>query len=245
MFSKIYNPHSKRMVNLKSKKGRKILYNYINYSNKFKGGSQLETENNFNAGKVTKHGCSPDNEEKEEHESDSASSDGGEEEESDEEEEDVEEDDIEIPSLNEIHNFVQMLRETKDETLIDMYNIMLSECDTDPLKVIEKYINNSKISYYNGKYYLGGHLKLIPEDKITPERIQEAKDIGMKKGGPTNSAEANSIFRSEQELKTIETIIKHYIIIMTHIKFRPGGEGMKIVEKEFNLQVSNGKKKLP
>jgi len=153
------------MVNLKSKKGKKILYNYINYSNKFKGGSQLETENNFN--------------------------------------------DIEFPSLNEIHNFVQMLRETKDETLIDMYKIMLSECDTGPLKVIEKYITNSKISYYNGKYYLGGQLELIPEDKITPEKIQEVKDIRMTKGGPTNSAEAGSIFRSEQELTTIETIIKH------------------------------------
>jgi secreted Zn-dependent insulinase-like peptidase len=59
-----------------------------------------------NAGKVTKHGCSPDNEEKEEHESDSASSDGGEEEEeeeeSDEEEEDEEEDFLEFPTTGEL-----------------------------------------------------------------------------------------------------------------------------------------------
>lgn len=198
MFSKIYNPHSKRMVNLKSKKGRKILYNYINYSNEFKGGSQSETDHNFN--------------------------------------------DIEFPSLNELHIFLQMLIETKDETLIDMYTIMLSECDTDPSKVIEKYMTNSKISY-NGKYYLSGQLELIPEDKITPDKIQEVKDIRMTKGGPTNSAEAESIFRSGQELTTIETIIKHYIIIMTHIKFRPGGEGMKMVEADFNLHVSNGKNK--
>jgi len=31
---------------------------------------------------------------------------------------------------------------------------------------------------------------------------------------------------------------------MKNIKFRPGGEGMKMVEEEFNLQVSNEKKKL-
>ena len=47
MFNKIYNPKSKRMVNIKSQKGKHILHNYLNYSNQLIGGSQSETDNNL------------------------------------------------------------------------------------------------------------------------------------------------------------------------------------------------------
>ena len=190
MFSKIYNPTSKKMVNLKSKKGKEILCNYLTISNQMMGGSQLELEDSV--------------------------------------------DEIEYPSLNELQYFIQMLQNTDDKSLIDMYNKMIETCTNDPNNIIEKYLNNSKKSYYNGKYYLGGQLPLDPEDKISPDKIQEYKNIVKTKGGPTNSSEASSMFRSGQELKTIENLIYHYIKIMTHIKFRPGGEGMILSKQRFN-----------
>jgi hypothetical protein len=194
MFSKIYNPYSKRMVNVNSVKGKKILQSYLNYSNESKGGSQSKTGNDST--------------------------------------------DIQYPNLIELQQFIQMLKNTEDEVLQKMYNELVSECPEDPEKVIKKYVADSKISYFNGKYYLGGQIKLTPEDIITPEKIQEVKDIRSTRGGPTNSAEAASIYRSERELETMETLITHYIIVKTHIMFSPGGIGMKLAEVDFNTLVA-------
>mgnify|MGYP001281375282 CR=1 FL=1 len=63
------------------------------------------------------------------------------------------------------------------------------------------------------------------------------KDIRLTRGGPTNSAEAASMYRSERELETMEIIINHYIIIKTHIMFSPGGIGMKLAEENFKSLV--------
>lgn len=193
MFNKIYNPKSKRMVNINSKKGKHILHNYLNYSNQLIGGSQSETDNDLT--------------------------------------------DIQYPNLIELQQFIQMLKTSEDEVLKKMYDDMSSECSEDPEKVIIKYIADSKKSYYNGKYYLGGQIQLSPDDLITPEKIQEVKDIRLTRGGPTNSAEAASMYRSERELETMEIIINHYIIIKTHIMFSPGGIGMKLAEDEFRSLV--------
>uniref|UniRef100_A0A6C0LX03 Uncharacterized protein n=1 Tax=viral metagenome TaxID=1070528 RepID=A0A6C0LX03_9ZZZZ len=196
MFNKIYNPKSKRMVNIKSQKGKHILHNYLNYSNQLIGGSQSKTDN------------------------DSA--------------------DIQYPNLMELQQFIQMLKTQEDEILKKMYDDMSSECSEDPEKVITKYIADSKKSYYNGKYYLGGQIQLSPDDIITPEKIQEVKDIRLTRGGPTNSNELASMYRSKRELETMETIINHYIIIKTHIMFSPGGIGMKLAEEDFNSLITKG-----
>ena len=196
MFGKIYNPNTKRMVNIKSQKGKHILHNYLNYSNQLIGGSQSETDNDLT--------------------------------------------DIQYPNLIELQQFIQMLKTSEDEILKKMYDDMSSECSEDPEKVIIKYLADSKKSYYNGKYYLGGQIQLSPEDIITPEKIQEVKDIRLTRGGPCNTAEAASIYRSERELETMETLINHYILIKTHIIFSPGGIGMKLAEEDFKSLVSEG-----
>lgn len=194
MFSRIYNPQSKRMVSLRSRKGMEILHNYLNFSNQMNGGSNSESK-----------------------------------------------DDIDHPSLNDLKIFIEMLEKTNDVVLKQMYDELKSNCDAEslPANVIEKYLEVTKKSYLKGKYYLGGQIKLSPEDIISPEKIQEVKDINATKRVPTNSFEAASIYRSDRELKTIETLINHYIIIKTHIMFRPGGIGMNLAEDEFNTLYNN------
>lgn len=194
MFNQIYNPESKRMVSLRTRKGKEILHKYLNFSNQMNGGSNSKSK-----------------------------------------------DDIEHPSLNDLKIFIEMLEETNDAVLQQMYDELKSNCDAKslPSNIIEKYLADTKKSYLNGKYYLGGQIKLSPDDKISPEKIQEVKDIRATKGGPTNSAEAASMFRSERELNTMETLITHYIKIMTHIMFSPGGIGMKLAEEDFYDKVYN------
>lgn len=195
MFGKIYNPKSKKMVTLKTIKGKQILLNYLNYSNYMKGGSNTKSVDNSDV--------------------------------------------IKYPNLIELHQFINMLENTEEDDLEEMYDDMICKCSQDPSEIIEKYLADTKKSYFNGKYYLGGQILLTPNEVITPEKIQEVKDINQRNfGSITNSAEAASMYRSQTQIEIMETLIEHYVIIMTHIMFRPGGIGMKQAESDFNELTS-------
>ncbi len=71
-----------------------------------------------------------------------------------------------------------------------------------------EYFNDTKKTYYNGKFYLGGQIKMGPDDEITLKKFDEIREITRKNiyeyGGPCNSWEAASIANSERILNNAE-----------------------------------------
>ena len=108
-------------------------------------------------------------------------------------------------TLNNMINFVPM---TQQERII--YNSIYKSA-------LDEYFNDTKKTYYNGQFYLGGQIKMGPDDEITLKKIDETRDITSKKlieyGGPCNSWEAASIANSERILNNAEKIVKCYLKI--------------------------------
>ena len=77
--------------------------------------------------------------------------------------------------------------------------------------------NRFKKTYYNGEFYLGGQIKMGPDDEITLKNFDEIRENTRKKlyeyGGPCNSWEAASIANSERTLNNAEKIVKCYLKI--------------------------------
>jgi hypothetical protein len=80
--------------------------------------------------------------------------------------------------------------------------------------VLNEYLKDSKSSWSKGQFYLGGFIKMKPDDEITLKQIDEVKIIREQRyieyGGPCNSAEMASMLRSERQLAEIEEIVKKY-----------------------------------
>jgi hypothetical protein len=80
--------------------------------------------------------------------------------------------------------------------------------------IIQEYLDNSKSSWSNGKYYLGGQIQLNPNDKITPELFKTAWKMMDDSGYDyTNSFEYFSVLNSKRGLTSIEKIVNKYIEI--------------------------------
>jgi len=79
---------------------------------------------------------------------------------------------------------------------------------------LNQYLNDTKSKYYGGKFYLGGQIKMGPDDEITLEKFNEVREITKQRlieyGGPCNSWEAASISHSERILDNAEKIVKCY-----------------------------------
>jgi len=108
-------------------------------------------------------------------------------------------------TLNNMINFVPMTRQER---------IIYNSIDKSAL---DEYFNDTKKTYCNGQFYLGGQIKMGPDDEITLKKIDETRDITRKKlieyGGPCNSWEAASIANSERRLNNTEKIVKCYLKI--------------------------------
>ena len=80
--------------------------------------------------------------------------------------------------------------------------------------VLKEYMENSTKKYYDGKYFLGGQLQLLPSDPITMDRINEVNQINLEKektyGGPCNMWEYASIIHHNQLFECIQKIIALY-----------------------------------
>lgn len=80
--------------------------------------------------------------------------------------------------------------------------------------VLKEYLQDSKSTWSKGQFYLGGFIQMKPDDEITIKNIDEVKIIRAQRyieyGGPCNSAEMASIWRSERQLAEIEVIVKKY-----------------------------------
>ena len=88
-----------------------------------------------------------------------------------------------------------------------LYNLIDKEA-------LHKYLEDTKSKYYGGKFYLGGQIKMGPDDEITLQKFNEAREITKQRlieyGGPCNSWEAASISHSERILDNAEKIVKCY-----------------------------------
>jgi hypothetical protein len=81
--------------------------------------------------------------------------------------------------------------------------------------IIQKYIDDSKSSWFNGKYYFGGQIRLDPTEPITPELFKQAWKpfLDGSCNDYCNSFEAASILGAKRGLTNIEKIVGKYIEI--------------------------------
>ena len=105
-------------------------------------------------------------------------------------------------TLNNMINFVPMNEQERA-----LYNLIDKEA-------LNQYLNDTKSKYYGGKFYLGGQIKMGPDDEITLKKFNEVREITKQRlieyGGPCNSWEAASISHSERILDNAEKIVKCY-----------------------------------
>ena len=84
--------------------------------------------------------------------------------------------------------------------------------------VLTRYLNDTKTTYSNGMFYLGGQVKMNPHEEISLDKITEVRVIDKKReieyGGPCNSWEAASINSHRNHLNQMEEIIKAYTKII-------------------------------
>jgi hypothetical protein len=99
------------------------------------------------------------------------------------------------PSLIDLSNFVPT-----DETEIIIKN------ET----VIEEYWSDTKESWSKGKYYLGGHKPMNPNDKITDDMLLIIFNYYKNEPYYCNNIEMASIYKSERQLSEIKIIIARY-----------------------------------
>lgn len=97
--------------------------------------------------------------------------------------------------------------------------------------VLNEYLEDTKSTWSKDQFYLGGFIKMKPDDEITLKIIDNVKQERERRyieyGGPCNSAEIASIWKSERQLSEIEEIVKKYEeIYKLRYKLR--------VEKELN-----------
>ena len=85
-------------------------------------------------------------------------------------------------------------------------------------QVLNSYFDDTKSTWSNGMFYLGGQIKMKPDEEITIDKIKEVRKISKQReieyGGPCNSWEAASINNHNNKLNQMEEIIKAYTKIM-------------------------------
>ena len=92
----------------------------------------------------------------------------------------------------------------------DIEREIFGSCKKD---VLNEYLVDTKSTWSKGQFYLGGFIKMKPDDEITLKKINEVKimrDKSIAENGVCNSAEMASVWRSERQLTEIEKIVKKY-----------------------------------
>ena len=103
--------------------------------------------------------------------------------------------------------------------------------------VLTEYLIDSRSSWSNGTFYLGGFIKMKPDEEITLKKIDEVnamREKSLAENGVCNSAEMASVWRSERQLAEIEIIVTKYEEIY---KLRVANELNKI--KKLNEDVTS------
>ena len=85
-------------------------------------------------------------------------------------------------------------------------------------QVLTSYFDDTKSTWSNGTFYLGGQIKMNPDEEITLDKIKEVRKISKQReieyAGPRNSWEAASFNSHNNRLNQMEEIIKAYTKIM-------------------------------
>lgn len=110
------------------------------------------------------------------------------------------------PSLNKLEKFIKI-----NKKLFDEFN---EECikennkdDQIDYSVIHNYVQFAKD--YGGHYYIGGHIKTLPDDPITEKAVKEAIKMNNE-SVPYHMMEVASKNRSTKELNNLEKILDVY-----------------------------------
>lgn len=104
-------------------------------------------------------------------------------------------------------------------TLFNLFNFMpLNDEEKELFHFDEKYIYEFKKDLEKDMFYLGGQLKMKPNDIINLDSIQRVREIDRMReieyGGPCNGFEAASILRHRMKLSIVENMIIKYNKIM-------------------------------
>jgi hypothetical protein len=81
------------------------------------------------------------------------------------------------------------------------------------IQVLSSYLNDTNSKYLGGSFYLGGQIKMKPDEEITLTKIDEARQISKQLkeyGDYANSWEMASVMRSEILLNQMEQIIQFH-----------------------------------
>jgi hypothetical protein len=78
-------------------------------------------------------------------------------------------------------------------------------------RIITEYIAETKSSWSEGKYWLGGQIPMDPNDKITDKLIQKLQKINDNSDGyACNSAEMASIWCAKRQFSQIKDLVQRY-----------------------------------
>jgi hypothetical protein len=81
------------------------------------------------------------------------------------------------------------------------------------IQVLSSYLKDTESKYLGGSFYLGGQIKMKPDEEITLTKIDEARQITKQLkeyGDYANSWEIASVMHSESLLNQMEKIIKFH-----------------------------------
>ncbi len=111
---------------------------------------------------------------------------------------------------------------------------MFEKCKSN---VINEYLSDTKSTWSNGTFYLGGFMKMKPNEEITLKKIDEVKIMREQRdkeyGEPCNSSEHASILRSKRQLDEIETLVNFYSVILRHRYLK------ELAKTNLNYDVNN------
>ena len=101
------------------------------------------------------------------------------------------------PTLNQLINFVPQ----NEKEFIILKETVLSE-----------YLIDTKSTWSGGKYYLGGQIKLDPDDVITDALVKKVNEIYSKPSEMyyCNSAEMASVWRAIRQMSEMTNIVERY-----------------------------------
>ena len=108
------------------------------------------------------------------------------------------------PSLIQLSQFVP-----SNDAEMAIYNVDAEKY------IIQKYIDDSQSSWAKGKYYLGGQIRVEPNEPITPELFKQAWKpfLDGSCNDYCNSFEYASIISAKRGLSSIDKIVGKYIEI--------------------------------
>jgi hypothetical protein len=79
--------------------------------------------------------------------------------------------------------------------------------------IVTEYIADTKSSWSEGKYWLGGQIPMDPNDKITDALIEKVQKINDNSDGYyCNNAEMASIWRAQRQFSQIKNLVQRYIV---------------------------------